>query len=187
LEEETPKNISKRHFVEITAYNKTYVNAGINKAKTMGFNTMLLTTYLEGKAKEVVHALSSIVKEIKNSSNPVDIPGQLLLVERQLLRLQEMALAGEIKSSLCHLLSMCRVYQVFLWQTYATNGRDGPTYAAGTFATGATFARAWSLGIGPMLFLLNNDSYHFFDELRDLIKVLPTNTNVNDVIVILIE
>ena len=71
--------------------------------------------------------------------------------------------------------------------TYATDGRDGPTDAAGAFATGATFARAQSLGIGPMLFLLNNDSYHFFDELRDLIKVPPTNTNVNDVIVILIE
>jgi len=125
LEEETPKNISKRHFVEIIASNKTCVNAGINKAKTMGFNTMLLTTYLEGEAKEVVHALSSIVKEIKNSSNPVDIPGQLLLVERQLLRLQEMALAGEIKSSLCHLLLMCRVCQVFLWQRMQqTEGMD---------------------------------------------------------------
>jgi glycerate-2-kinase len=43
------------------------------------------------------------------------------------------------------------------------------------------------LGIDPILFLLNNDSYHFFDELGDLIKVPPTNTNVNDVIVILIE
>ena len=65
MEEETPKNIPKRHFVEITASNKTCVNAGINKAKTMGFNTILLTTYLEGEAKEVAHALSSIVKEIK--------------------------------------------------------------------------------------------------------------------------
>jgi len=71
--------------------------------------------------------------------------------------------------------------------TYATDGRDGPTDAAGAFATGATFARAWSLGIDPMLFLLNNDSYHFFNELEGLIKVPPTNTNVNDVIVILIE
>jgi hypothetical protein len=94
-------------------------------AKTMSFNTMLLTTYLEGEAKEVTHALSSIVKEIKNSSNPVDIPGQLLLVERQLLRLQEMALADEIKSSFCHLLLMCRVCQVFLWQhMQQTEGMD---------------------------------------------------------------
>jgi len=107
------------------------VNAGINKAKAMSFNTMLLTTYLEGEAKEVTHALSSIVKEIKyckgnkNSNNPVDIPGQLLLVERQPLRLQEMALADEIKSSLCHLLLMCRVCQVFLWQhMQQTEGMD---------------------------------------------------------------
>ena len=68
LEEETPKNIPKRHFVEITASNKTCVNAGINKAKAMSFNTMLLTTYLEGEAKEVTHALSSIVKEIKTQT-----------------------------------------------------------------------------------------------------------------------
>lgn len=68
LEEETPKNIPKRHFVEIIASNKTCVNAGINKAKAMSFNTMLLTTYLEGDAKEVTHALSSIVKEIKTQA-----------------------------------------------------------------------------------------------------------------------
>ena len=37
-------------------------------AKTMSFNTMLLTTYLEGEAKEVTHALSSIVKEIKTQA-----------------------------------------------------------------------------------------------------------------------
>jgi glycerate-2-kinase len=67
-----------------------------------------------------------------------------------------------------------------------TEGID-PLMLLNAFATGATFARAWSLGIDPMLFLLNSDSYHFFDELKDLIKVPPTNTNVNDVIVILIE
>jgi len=37
-------------------------------AKAMSFNTMLLTTYLEGEAKEVTHALSSIVKEIKTQA-----------------------------------------------------------------------------------------------------------------------
>jgi len=42
--------------------------------------------------------------------------------------------------------------------------------------------KAKTMGFNTML-----DSYHFFDKLGGLIKVPPTNTNVNDVIVILIE
>jgi glycerate 2-kinase len=38
-----------------------------------------------------------------------------------------------------------------------------------------------------MEFLQNNDSYHFFEKLDDLIKTGPTNTNVMDVRLLLVR
>jgi len=42
------------------------------------------------------------------------------------------------------------------------------------------------LGMKGLDYLLENDSYHFFERLGDLIKTGPTNTNVNDVQIILV-
>jgi hydroxypyruvate reductase len=36
------------------------------------------------------------------------------------------------------------------------------------------------LGLDPAAALANNDAYHFFDALGDLLKPGPTRTNVND-------
>jgi glycerate-2-kinase len=66
----------------------------------------------------------------------------------------------------------------------ATDGTDGPTAAAGAVATGQTMPRARSLGLEAEAYLENNDAYHFFDALGDLIWTGPTGTNVNDLLFI---
>jgi hydroxypyruvate reductase len=67
----------------------------------------------------------------------------------------------------------------------ATDGTDGPTDAAGAVATGSTLSRAQALGLDAAAHLTNNDSYPFFAALGDLIFTGPTNTNVNDLILVL--
>jgi len=69
----------------------------------------------------------------------------------------------------------------------ATDGNDGPTDAAGAFADGSTIARAARSGLDAEAHLARNDAYHFFQELGDLIVTGPTNTNVNDLVIILTE
>lgn len=64
--------------------------------------------------------------------------------------------------------------------TFATDGIDGPTGAAGAVVTGETVARARALGLDPQQHLDRNDSYSFFAALGDLIITGPTGTNVND-------
>ncbi len=64
-----------------------------------------------------------------------------------------------------------------------TDGADGPTDAAGAIADGTTIAR----GGDAASFLANNDSYHYFEALGDLIKTGPTGTNVADIQLILIN
>lgn len=68
-----------------------------------------------------------------------------------------------------------------------TDGTDGPTDAAGAIADWSTVKRATALGLDPMEYLENNDSYNFFKELDDLLITGPTNTNVMDIRLILIK
>jgi hydroxypyruvate reductase len=62
-----------------------------------------------------------------------------------------------------------------------TDGIDGPTDAAGAWATPGTVAQARSRGINPQARLDANDAYTVFDLLGQLIRTGPTHTNVMDV------
>jgi hydroxypyruvate reductase len=67
-----------------------------------------------------------------------------------------------------------------------TDGTDGPTDAAGAIADSATGSRARALDLDAGAFLVENDSYHFFEKVEGLIKTGPTGTNVMDVRVVLV-
>ena len=67
-----------------------------------------------------------------------------------------------------------------------TDGTDGPTDAAGALADGETLMRARELGMDALTYLDNNDSYHFFEKLGDLLVTGPTRTNVMDLYLLLV-
>jgi glycerate 2-kinase len=67
----------------------------------------------------------------------------------------------------------------------ATDGIDGPTDAAGALADGTTVSRARALGLDPAAHLANNDAYTLFEALGDLLITGPTDTNVNDLALLL--
>jgi glycerate 2-kinase len=64
--------------------------------------------------------------------------------------------------------------------TFATDGDDGPSGAAGAVVTSDTLARARARGLDPREHLARNDSLAFFDALGDTIRTGPTGTNVCD-------
>ena len=68
----------------------------------------------------------------------------------------------------------------------STDGVDGPIDAAGAIADGKTLTVVARFGLSPERCLANNDSYHFFSKLMDLILSGPTGTNVNDISVIVV-
>jgi glycerate 2-kinase len=69
--------------------------------------------------------------------------------------------------------------------SFATDGIDGPTDAAGAVATGETYSRAREMGLDPQEYLNSNDAYNFFKQVGGLIELGPTGTNVNDILVAL--
>jgi hydroxypyruvate reductase len=64
-----------------------------------------------------------------------------------------------------------------------TDGRDGPTEAAGAFADGGTLARARKAGCDPRAALARNDSNRALGAAGDLFTTGLTGTNVADLVV----
>jgi hydroxypyruvate reductase len=64
--------------------------------------------------------------------------------------------------------------------TLATDGKDGPTDAAGAAVTGETLKRAQDLGLNATQHLGENNSHAFFNSLSDLLVTGPTETNAAD-------
>ncbi len=68
-----------------------------------------------------------------------------------------------------------------------TDGEDGPTDAAGAWVDHELLARAAQLGLDPGDYLARNDAYHYFESIGGLLKTGPTDTNVCDVRVVVVE
>jgi hydroxypyruvate reductase len=68
-----------------------------------------------------------------------------------------------------------------------SDGTDGPTDAAGGVVDGETTGRIRSRGLEPHGMLDDNDSYHALEASGDLLITGPTGTNVNDLVMALIE
>jgi len=180
---ETPKEgdpIFEKTYNLIIASNEVAAQAAIAKAKDLGFNTVLLSTFLEGEAREVAHVFSAIAKEILHSGQPVSRPACVVAGGETTVTIR-----GEGKGGRNQELVLAAAIQIeglneAMIVTLATDGTDGPTDAAGAIADGSTLQRAREKSLFASEYLAKNDSYHFFEALDDLIITGPTNTNVND-------
>jgi hydroxypyruvate reductase len=70
--------------------------------------------------------------------------------------------------------------------SFATDGKEGNTDAAGAFASGATLAAGERAGLDARAALAANDSHAFLAAAGELIVTGPTGTNVNDVSIALV-
>ena len=69
----------------------------------------------------------------------------------------------------------------------ATDGSDGPTDSAGALVDGGTLGRGRELGLDGAESLRRHDAYPFLAAVGDLLRSGPTQTNVNDLIIVLVE
>lgn len=71
--------------------------------------------------------------------------------------------------------------------TFATDGDDGMSPAAGAVVTGDTGTLARKKGLSVTDHLTRHDSYTFFEALESAIVTGPTGTNVNDLVMLLVN
>ena len=147
-------------------------------AKKKGYETEILSTCLTGEAKNVGKILIENINE-KNETNKLYISGGETTVnvigKGKGGRNQEMVL-GSINSL---------KDKNIVFASFATDGIDGYSDAAGAIADSYSLKRALQKKFDPNYFLKNNNSYEFFKVLDDLIKTGPTGTNLMDIQLIL--
>jgi glycerate 2-kinase len=71
--------------------------------------------------------------------------------------------------------------------TFATDGEDGQSPAAGAIVTGTTLQEAHAREMDPADYLARNDSYTFFAGINAAIVTGSTGTNVNDLVLLLLN
>jgi hydroxypyruvate reductase len=187
---ETPKPdeaLFSRTLSVLVGTNMQALKAAAKEAEKLGYTSLILSSLIEGDTTEAARFHTALAKEIVASGHPVLRPaclisgGETTVVVRgkgKGGRNQEFALAAALE--LEGLKGVCVLCG-------GTDGTDGPTDAAGAVVDGDTVVRALAKGLNPREFLAENDSYHFFQYLDDLLITGPTNTNVMDLRVMLVS
>lgn len=187
---ETPKAgdpTFKRIHHTLAATNRMALEAAKTKAEELGYHAVILDSAFTGEAREVATRFGALTTDILRQLKPTPAPACVLTGGETTVtlngngqggRCQEMALAAaKDLEDLHHAALLCA----------GTDGRDGPTDAAGAFVFGDTLARARKAGMDAPRFLSRNDSYTFFKNINDLFITGPTRTNVMDLAILLID
>lgn len=171
--------------------NERAGRAAVAEAQRQGYRCLLLTTFLQGEAREVGKAVAGIAQGIAWGQSDLEPPACLILGGETTVtvrgqgrggRNQELALAAAIALDGYPLPDGVEVAVVSL----ATDGSDGPTGAAGGIATADSVRRGRALSLDARAALEQNDSYHYLGALGDLLVTGPTGTNVNDLIAVFV-
>jgi glycerate 2-kinase len=166
----------------IVGSNRLAAEAAVRQAQASGLEGLLLSTFVEGEAREVARVAAALAKELVIYDQPVPRPACLVWGGETTVTVKGQGKGGRNQElALAAALPMQGLPDVVL-VALGTDGTDGPTDAAGAVATGETVARAQVRGRDPRAHLADNDAYPFFDALGDLIRTGPTGTNVNDLL-----
>jgi len=170
----------------IIGSNIEAISAASKKARELGYKTMILSSMIQGDTTQVAHVHSAIAREIIQTGNPIPSPACILSGGETTVTIKGKGLGGRNQEfALAAVIDIASTENIVILSG-GTDGTDGPTDAAGAIADTNTLSRATDMGLNPGYFLANNDSYHFFQKLGDLLITGPTNTNVMDLRIVLV-
>ncbi len=187
--EETPKigdPVFEQTHNLIIGSNILAVQAAEEKAAAMGYNSLVLSTFIEGETKDVARVHAAIAKEILTRELPLSRPACVISGGETTVTIKGKGLGGRNQEFVLAAALDLDGWNEVVVLSGGTDGTDGPTDAAGAIADGATVSRAKTLGMNPEHYLDQNDSYHFFQKLDDLLITGPTFTNVMDLRLVMV-
>ncbi len=189
-EEETPKPgdpAFERTQNVIVGSNIAAARAAKEKASSLGYNSLILSTFIGGETAGAAKLHAAIAREVVSSGNPVDAPACIISGGETTVTIRGKGTGGRNQEfALATAVDIDGLENVLVLSG-GTDGTDGPTDAAGAMADGSTVERARKLGLDANGHLRENDSYNFFKPLGDLLITGPTNTNVMDLRVVLVS
>ena len=185
---ETPKPgdpVFDRVHNVVVGSNRLAALAAAKEARELGYATLLLTTHVEGEAREIARVAAALARSVLAHGDPLPPPACVVLGGETTVtvrghgrggRNQELALAAALALEGLDGVSVMAL---------ATDGSDGPTDSSGAVVDGGTAAEIRARGIDPVRALLENDAYPALAAAGAHLLTGPTGTNVNDLLVVL--
>ncbi len=180
LKENAP--IFQRISNHIIANNTMAVDHAVQRARDLGYESIALGVPLTGEARDVGKILAEKICKISKVES-IGGKGKIIIGggETTVTKSGDGVGGRNLEVALGAVRVMDGVNNAAII-TFATDGEDGPTDAAGAIVTGETYKDGLKLGMQPESFLANNNSYIYFNRLDSLIKTGSTGTNVMDLV-----
>jgi hydroxypyruvate reductase len=166
--------------------NRSAALAVVAAARACGYNALLLSTLIEGEAREVAKVSAALAKSIRMYGEPLSPPACLVWGGETTVTVRGAGKGGRNQElALSAALALEGVPDVALL-ALATDGTDGPTDAAGAIVDGQTTAKIRLAGGDGYRALAENNAYPLLATVGDLLCIGPTGTNVNDLMILLV-
>ncbi|WP_292341434.1 DUF4147 domain-containing protein [Mesorhizobium sp.] len=170
----------------VVGSNRISVESVMAKARQRGIRVVKATDWLSGNVRDAAGTLHGIalqhachagpVAVVVGGETTVEVSGTGKGGRNQELALR-FALANEEKA----------ILRDWVFLSGGTDGRDGPTDAAGAIVDAGSTFRMRNFGQEPAVLLANNDSYAALATSGDLLMTGATGTNVADLQILLMQ
>jgi glycerate-2-kinase len=173
LREEPAAGPITRGEIVVVGDGATAARAAAAYSRSAGVATEVIDVAVTGEAREVGAGLAAQV---------LDVAGPRLLVwaGETTVTVRGAGRGGRNQEAALGAARVLRGRPDAVFLSLGTDGRDGPTDAAGGFADGSTVARGEREGFDIDRTFADNDAYRFLDAAGDLLRTGLTGTNVAD-------
>lgn len=183
-DERTQKRRNVEHV--IVASNRDACIAARDFMNSNGYETLYLGSAIQGESREVAKVLGGIYNEIESKHTDFAPPIAIISGGETTVTVKGSGMGGRNQEMALSIVPIIAKKEI-LFVSFGTDGIDGRSPAAGAIVDGTSMEIAQSVGMDYQKFLNNNDSFHFFEKLGDLIVIGPTGTNVMDINIAIIS
>lgn len=163
--------------VRVLADWRTLRDAAAVEASHRGWRVEMAPAPIRGEAREVGRSLGARLRELSAK----DVPGRCLVAAGETtVVVRGSGRGGRNQELVLGAATELEGLSDVLVASFATDGVDGASPAAGGFADGTTTSRAHTLGTPVADHLRENDAFPLLERLGDAVTSGPTGTNVLD-------
>ena len=165
--------------------NRLALSTAKVKAESLGYDTRIITDTLQGDIEEVARYLTDTAFRTKS-----DHPNEkicLLFGGEPTVKVTGQGMGGRNQHLALLMAKALQDHPGITFLSGGTDGSDGPTDAAGAVADSLTFGNGQKHNLDIDNYIQNQDSYHYFGQEGGLIITGPTQTNVMDLMILLIH
>ena len=163
------------------------LDAAADAARAAGYAPLILSSSMEGEARDVALVHASIARQVVRHQQPLGAPCVILSGGETGVTVRGHGRGGRNAEFLLALAVALDGLPGVHAIAVDTDGIDGTEDNAGAWLAPGTLALARAKGLDARVRLLDNDGYGFFSALGQLVVTGPTRTNVNDFRALVIE